>query len=315
MKKKIVSMALSAVCVLGVSAFAEDAPKVVVDGCEVVFEDQKPVIEEDRILVPLRGALEAAGADVNWFETTKKIQVQSHDNWRLAELIVDSDIMKVSKFREDNILMADTTEVQLEVPAKVVNDRTLVPLRAVNEAFLYETNWDDETKTATITTDRELPSADDMGIYLTADKEDVNAGDTVNVYINVKNFEQEENKVINGVTAGLIYDKSKLQLVGTTLCSGDTDVSGIGAQNDKFSDDSLKAASVTVNYGECPSYDGKIYKVTFEALADDGGEVKLSKRYHSRLGYDTSLVVSVGTDGEDVDPMEMYVDETPVVLK
>lgn len=315
MKKQIISMALSTVLVLGTAAFAETAPKVIVDDCEIVFTDQQPVIENDRTLVPLRGVMEAAGADVRWYDSTKKIQIQSHDNWRIAELIVDSDIMKVSKFREDNILMADTTEVQLEVPAKVVNDRTLIPLRAVNDAFLYETSWDDATKTATVRTDRELPDENDMGIYLTADKEDVNAGDTVTVYVNVKNFDNSEGQVINGVTAGLIYDKSKLQFESAGLCNGETALSGMGAANDEFSDDSLKAADVTVNYEECPNTDTAIYKVTFTALADDGGSVSLSKRYNSKLGYDTSIVISKGTDGENTTPMEMYVDTTPVEIK
>lgn len=314
MKKNFISMALSAVLVLGTAAFAEDI-SVIVDDCEVVFDDQQPVIEEDRMLVPLRGVMEAAGADVRWYDTTKKIQVQSHDNWRIAELTVDSDIMRVSKFREDNILMADTTEVELEVPAKVVNDRTLIPLRAVNDAFIYETSWDGEAMTATVRTDREIPTEDDMGIYLTADAEDVSAGDTVNVYINVKNFDGSDGSVINGVTAGLIYDKTKLQFESATLCNGDTDLSGIGASNDEFSDDSLKAANVTVSYDECPNTDTAIYKVTFTALADDGGSVSLSKRYNSRLGYDTSLVVSKDMKGEDITPMDMYVDTTPVEIR
>ena len=41
-------------------------------------------------------------------------------------------------------------EKALEVPAKITNDRTLVPLRAISEAFECEVNWYEDTKTIRI---------------------------------------------------------------------------------------------------------------------------------------------------------------------
>ena len=41
--------------------------------------------------------------------------------------------------------------VTLDVPAQLINDRTLVPARAVAEAFGCDVDWDDTTKTITIT--------------------------------------------------------------------------------------------------------------------------------------------------------------------
>ena len=316
MKKKLISMALCAACVLGTSAFAEVTPKVFVDGCEVVFTDQAPVIENDRTLIPLRGALEATGARVNWYPTTQKIQVQSHDYWRLTELVVGSDIMKVSKFQDGQyILNADTTEVKLDDPIKVVNDRTLIPLRAVAESFLYDTVWNDEDKTVTITTDRTIPTAEDAGIYLTTDKEDVNAGDTFDVLVNIKNFTNEQERVINGATIGLIYDKDKLELTACDLYNGDKQLNGLGSSNGNFSEDSLKTATVTVDYDSCLNTDGVFYKLTFKALTDEGGSVSLSKRYNSKLGYDTTVLVSKDTKSENLTPMDLYIDTTPLVVK
>lgn len=40
--------------------------------------------------------------------------------------------------------------VPLDAPAMLYNDRTLVPLRAVSEAFDCEVQWDGETKTVNI---------------------------------------------------------------------------------------------------------------------------------------------------------------------
>ena len=39
----------------------------------------------------------------------------------------------------------------LDVPAQIINDRTLVPVRAISEAFECVVSWSSETKTVTIT--------------------------------------------------------------------------------------------------------------------------------------------------------------------
>lgn len=37
-------------------------------------------------------------------------------------------------------------KIKLDTAPIIVNDRTLVPLRAVSEAFDYDVNWDEDTK-------------------------------------------------------------------------------------------------------------------------------------------------------------------------
>ncbi|MDY3030307.1 MAG: stalk domain-containing protein [Clostridia bacterium] len=316
MKKQIIGLALSVACILGsASAFAEVTPKVIVDGCEIAFDDQAPIIEKDRILIPVRGVMEAAGARVGWFKESKLVQIQSHDNWKITELTLDSDIMKASAFSKTDLISADTKEIKLDVPATLRNDRTLIPLRAVNDSFDYDTSWDDATKTASVRTDRLLPEASDTGISISASKEDISKGDTVDILVSINNFTNEDVKVINGASIGLIYDKSKLKLVSAGLCNGDKEINGLGAVNPDFSEDSLKTVHVTVDEEACPTTDGVFYKLTFEALADDGGEVALSKRYNTRLGYDTTVLMSKDKKSTNCTPVTIYVDDTPVELK
>ncbi|MBR5586834.1 MAG: copper amine oxidase N-terminal domain-containing protein [Clostridia bacterium] len=40
--------------------------------------------------------------------------------------------------------------IYLDVPAKIINNRTLVPVRAVSEAFGCKVNWIQDTKTVVI---------------------------------------------------------------------------------------------------------------------------------------------------------------------
>lgn len=319
MNKKIICAILSAASIFAAaSAFAEVVPEVYVDGCKIMFTDQQPIIENDRILIPARGVMEATGAKVGWYPQTNKVQIQSHDSWRIAEFIIDSDTLRVGKIKEDLISM-DVESFKLDVPPKIVNDRTMIPLRAINDAFKYQTEWDDETKTAYVTTDRTAPtSASNAEIYLTADKQGVKAGDTVNVFVNISGFEKETadaGQAITGATVGLIYDKTKLELASATMCNNDKDISGIGAMNADFAEDELKAVNVTVDEDACLKGDGAFYKITFTALADDCGTVALSTRYNTRLGYDTTFVLSKDSQTKMITPEDYYINTTPIEIK
>jgi len=44
----------------------------------------------------------------------------------------------------------NSSNVKLDVPAQIIGDRTMVPVRAVAEAFGVKVDWDDSTKTVLI---------------------------------------------------------------------------------------------------------------------------------------------------------------------
>ncbi|MGN0149259.1 MAG: copper amine oxidase N-terminal domain-containing protein [Clostridia bacterium] len=49
-----------------------------------------------------------------------------------------------------NTLYRNGESKTLDVPARLVDDRTLVPIRAVAEAFDYNVDWDGTAQTVTI---------------------------------------------------------------------------------------------------------------------------------------------------------------------
>lgn len=110
---------------------------VVVDG-ETVSFDQPPVIYSDRTLVPVRAVFEAMGATVDWDEMTKT--VTGVKGRRTVKLTVGSNVLRMNRH-----------EVFLDVPAIQVNDRTLVPARAVAEGLGAKVDWQGETSTVVIT--------------------------------------------------------------------------------------------------------------------------------------------------------------------
>ncbi len=152
MSKKIISAVLAAsmaASLMTAAVAADGVPTVIVDSRIVTFLDQDPVIIEDRTLIPARGVFEAMGASVEWWNEERMVVVRSEDNKTRVDLTIDDPIMKVHTFT--NLTSADTEEVELEVAPQIMNDRTMIPLRAVGEALGAEVSWDQENYVATIT--------------------------------------------------------------------------------------------------------------------------------------------------------------------
>lgn len=98
---------------------------------EQVYFDVQPVIKSDRTLVPIRAIAESLKADVKWDEATKTITM-TKDGVEI-KLVLGSDIAII-----------DGKEVKLDVPAETLNNRTLVPVRFISEAFKSTVQWEPE---------------------------------------------------------------------------------------------------------------------------------------------------------------------------
>lgn len=150
MNKKIIALTVAAMTVLGAAslpAAADDEPvTVIINGEALVIPegDTQPYIEEGRTLVPMRAIFEALGAYINWDGDTKT--VVSYDPV--------SDVSITMQVDSATIFVGETP-VELDVPARLVNDRTVVPVRAVSEGMHSQVDWDENTRTVTITKDME----------------------------------------------------------------------------------------------------------------------------------------------------------------
>jgi len=110
--------------------------KVTLYGKKLSF-DQPPVIENGRTLVPLRAIFEALNAEVAWDGETQTVRAIRYGTY--IELQIGSNEIKVNN------------EIKiLDVPAKTINDRTMVPARAIAEAFGCNVSWDAENNAVII---------------------------------------------------------------------------------------------------------------------------------------------------------------------
>lgn len=110
---------------------------VYVNGLELDC-DQPPIIQNGRALVPLRAIFEALGASVSWDNATRTVTSIKGDT--TLRLTVGS-----------NTLYKNGNGITIDVPAQIINDRTIVPVRAVSEAFDAQVVWDAADRTVTIT--------------------------------------------------------------------------------------------------------------------------------------------------------------------
>ncbi len=105
----------------------------VVNGVEKTA-DTAPEIIDDRTMVPVRLVSEAMAADVTWDEETRAVTIKKDDKKIVMQ--VGSTKMKIGN-----------TEVALPVPPQVNKDsRTIVPVRAISEAFGSSVIWNGETQ-------------------------------------------------------------------------------------------------------------------------------------------------------------------------
>lgn len=110
--------------------------KVFVNGEPVEF-DVPPVIVDDRTLVPLRAIFEALGADVEWNGAARTVSARK-------------DATEIRLTIGENVMYVNQSAASLDVPARLIDDRTMVPIRAISEAFRCTVNWNGDEKIITI---------------------------------------------------------------------------------------------------------------------------------------------------------------------
>ncbi|MEQ8167486.1 MAG: copper amine oxidase N-terminal domain-containing protein [Candidatus Eremiobacterota bacterium] len=141
MKKFIIttiSLSLLLIC-LTLNLAAQEVIRVYIDGRELFF-DVPPAQKDGYTLVPLRAIFNGLGATVKYDSNTRTIT--SNKGTTTVQLTLDSTNAYVNgQIRK------------LDMPAMSINERTLVPLRFVGEAFGAKVKWDGKTRSIFISTE------------------------------------------------------------------------------------------------------------------------------------------------------------------
>ena len=98
----------------------------------------KTVIINNRTYVPIRALAESAGANVGWDSGARQVTI-NYGNYMLDMWI------------DNRTVIVNGLEQRLEVAPRIINNRTMVPLRFVAELLGMDVAWNSATSTVTVT--------------------------------------------------------------------------------------------------------------------------------------------------------------------
>ena len=221
--KKFVALTLSALMMCS-SVFAGGI-SVNLNGENVEFANQAPVIIEGRTLIPLRGVFEKLGYEISWDNETKTATFTK----------VDTEV-KVTV--NANSFTLNDSSVNLDVPAQIVNGSMMLPLRAIGEATGLKVDWDNENKAVNLASDDNKVETTEATTETTTeattndstkDNDNTNTGLSASVKVTIDSNEV----VVNGETylidvAPYIQSSSNstmvpLRFVAVAIAGGDVD--------------------------------------------------------------------------------------------
>lgn len=104
---------------------------------EYIESDAEPVLENGRTLVPVRAIFEALGGEMTWNGSTQTVMGKKGD---------DEIVLKIG----DSQARVNGEPYTLDVPAKIINNRTFVPLRFISENLRANVTWNEAARTAEI---------------------------------------------------------------------------------------------------------------------------------------------------------------------
>ena len=99
-----------------------------------VATDTPPAIVEGRTLVPVRAIFEAIGATVEWDNSTRTASGEKYGT--IVSIQIDNTTAYVNGEART-----------LDVPAQLINNRTMVPARFISEAMGCDVTWYQKTQT------------------------------------------------------------------------------------------------------------------------------------------------------------------------
>lgn len=148
MKKRLSALTLALVLLFaGSSAILAQSEIFLAVNGKKVETDAPCFIENDRTLVPIRFVGESLDYEVTWDKVTKQVTIiNKKEDAQVSkiELVINSD--KALIYDQNQV----KKEMTLDAPAKIVKDRTFVPIRFIGESFGTPIDWDKDNRVVII---------------------------------------------------------------------------------------------------------------------------------------------------------------------
>ncbi|HHU70208.1 MAG TPA: AMIN domain-containing protein [Thermoanaerobacterales bacterium] len=172
--------------------FAKEV-NLIINGQEVK-PDVPPTILNGRTLVPIRIISETLGAQVDWDSTTKTVNISYYN---------DKIVLKI----DDKNAYINDTIVELDVTAKTIKGRTMVPIRFISEALGAEVGWVQETSTVIV--NKESTKITDVLFEETSEGYQLQIKGTAPLKYDIKTLSDPERLIID-IYDSVVYTDSDL---------------------------------------------------------------------------------------------------------
>lgn len=192
MFKKIISVLLVCVFVmsfLSVPASAETPIKVYITydngktKDRIIFYGTDPIIIDGRTMIPVRGLFEKMGYTVEWNDALNKATIKN--DYQKAVIGIGESYIKVN-----------SRNVKIDVPAKIRGSRTIIPLRAVSEAFGLKVTWDGKTRSVVVYGEKSKDSASSDSNNSYNSNSNTSNSSTGNNYYNYSQYLENGDNII-----------------------------------------------------------------------------------------------------------------------
>ena len=293
--------------------YREKEVKVLVDGEELQNLDMPAVIIDDRTLVPLRAIFEKMGAKVTWDAELQMITAETEDK-------------TIVMFINNKAGVVNGNAFNMDVAPKIINDRTMVPVRAIAEAVGASVLWDDASRTVRIETyvigggdgntennngdnseNTSIPEPDPQKVtdlsHVDASEIDSSASGNTKNEVSVTSVNINGNDSYTIKTSGKIWQYKYATVLGTKVA---IDIYGgslaVSSTNMEVNDEPVEKIRVA-QYAVEPY---KIVRVVFD-LTGTAGDYTVTKSSDG-----TSITVNFG-NGDTVQPTEPEEPDTPII--
>lgn len=103
--------------------------------------DVLPIMEDDQIFIPARNIVDALGGRITWFPALKLLAINIDNH--IVRLVIDELSLEM-----------DGKIIPLKTPAKIIDNRVMLPLEVIKIITPVEVEWDNQAKTLSINTIR-----------------------------------------------------------------------------------------------------------------------------------------------------------------
>jgi N-acetylmuramoyl-L-alanine amidase len=101
--------------------------------------DVLSIMEDNQIFIPARNIVDALGGRITWFPTLKLLTINIDNH--IVRLVIDEFSLEM-----------DGKKIPLKTPAKVIDNRVMLPLEVIKIITPVEVEWDNQAKTLSINT-------------------------------------------------------------------------------------------------------------------------------------------------------------------